>query len=75
MFYITGEGDRVSCFSCELEMCNWNKEDVPYNEHMREQPQCAFIKDITFQLDHRQMVGILIFFAIKSSCKNQEHFR
>ena len=66
MFHVTGEGDMVRCFSCGLEMCNWNKEDIPYDEHMREQPQCDFIRNIKFQLDNGWKVGNFGFSMLQS---------
>ena len=71
MFYVTGDEDRVRCFSCGLELYNWKEEDVPYNEHIREQPQCDFIKDVTFQLDNGMKVGHFDFIMLQSICKNE----
>ena len=45
-FYYTGEGATVVCFSCGLEVREWQKGDVPLLVHCRSNPECPFIKSI-----------------------------
>ena len=45
-FYYTGEGARVVCFCCGLEVREWRKGDVPLLVHCRANPECSFIKSI-----------------------------
>ena len=45
-FYYTGEGAKVICFSCGLEIREWKRGDVPLLVHCRTNPDCPFIKSI-----------------------------
>ena len=45
-FYYTGEGSKVICFSCGLEVREWKRGDVPLLVHCRSNPDCTFIKSI-----------------------------
>ena len=45
-FYYTGEGAKVICFSCGLEVREWKRGDVPLLVHCRTNPDCPFIKSI-----------------------------
>ena len=62
MYLVTGYADRVRCFKCGLQSENWNKDDIPYNEHRRKNPKCEFLKDIRLQLDRRHEVGNYIIY-------------
>ncbi|XP_031548636.1 death-associated inhibitor of apoptosis 2-like [Actinia tenebrosa] len=42
-FYYTGPEDRVSCFSCDLQLHGWVEGDNPFEEHKRLKPNCIFI--------------------------------
>lgn len=42
-FYYAGPGDRVSCFSCDLQLRDWVEGDNPLEEHKRLKPKCIFI--------------------------------
>ena len=45
-FYYTGEGTKVVCFSCGLEVREWKRGDVPLLVHCRANPECSLIKSI-----------------------------
>ena len=45
-FFYTGEGTKVVCFSCGLEVRDWRRGDVPLLVHCRANPECTFIKSI-----------------------------
>ena len=45
-FYYSGEGTKVKCFSCGLEVRDWKRGDVPLLVHCRANPECSFIKSI-----------------------------
>lgn len=45
-FYYTGEGDKVRCFECKVEICQWQEGDNPMSDHQRWQEQCRFIRKI-----------------------------
>ena len=45
-FTYTGKSDIVECFSCELRLDRWKKEDDPVKEHTKLSPNCYFIKMI-----------------------------
>ncbi|XP_014613191.1 PREDICTED: baculoviral IAP repeat-containing protein 7-B-like [Polistes canadensis] len=43
-FYYLGEGDRVKCFECNIEICQWAENDDPMEDHERWSNRCRFIK-------------------------------
>lgn len=43
-FYYEGQGERVRCFSCDIELNQWIDEDVPLTEHLKYSKDCAFAK-------------------------------
>lgn len=43
-FYYTGFSDKVSCFSCNIEIYKWEKTDYPWVEHYKHSPSCDFLK-------------------------------
>ncbi|XP_076750908.1 baculoviral IAP repeat-containing protein 8 [Xylocopa sonorina] len=45
-FYYTGESDKVKCFECEVEICQWVEGDNPMVDHQRWSPGCRFIRKI-----------------------------
>lgn len=45
-FYYTGEGDKVRCFECKVEICEWVEGDNPMADHQRWQEECRFIRKI-----------------------------
>ncbi|XP_047468595.1 baculoviral IAP repeat-containing protein 3-like [Penaeus chinensis] len=42
-FYYKGVSDRVYCFYCNVGLCNWQKEDIPWNEHAMRMPSCPYV--------------------------------
>ena len=45
-FFYTGEGARVTCFSCGLVVKEWRRGDVPLLVHCHRNPDCPFITSI-----------------------------
>ncbi|XP_015599780.1 death-associated inhibitor of apoptosis 1 isoform X2 [Cephus cinctus] len=45
-FYYTGEGDKVKCFECHVEICQWVEGDNPMVDHQRWSARCRFIRKI-----------------------------
>ncbi|KAK2582335.1 hypothetical protein KPH14_004672 [Odynerus spinipes] len=45
-FYYTGEADKVRCFECQEEICQW-EPDVPAIDRIRHSQRCHFIKNIS----------------------------
>ncbi|XP_076549096.1 baculoviral IAP repeat-containing protein 7-B isoform X1 [Osmia lignaria lignaria] len=43
-FYYTGEGDKVRCFECQVEICQWVEGDNPMVDHQRWSARCRFIR-------------------------------
>lgn len=42
-FYYTGNGDKVSCFSCGVGVHQWEEDDDPWVEHAKWNPYCEFV--------------------------------
>jgi hypothetical protein len=42
-FYFKGPKDTVKCYSCGLELLNWDKHDLAWVDHAFHQPNCAHI--------------------------------
>lgn len=42
-FYYTNRGDTVECFICGATIGNWEKHDIPLEEHGNKSENCAFI--------------------------------
>ena len=42
-FYYSGEGDKVICPWCNLNLTEWESYDIPMEEHQRHLPYCAFV--------------------------------
>ncbi|XP_011876982.1 PREDICTED: baculoviral IAP repeat-containing protein 7-B-like [Vollenhovia emeryi] len=45
-FYYTGESDKVTCFECNIEICEWQADDNPMVDHQRWSGRCRFIRNI-----------------------------
>ncbi|XP_076657863.1 baculoviral IAP repeat-containing protein 8-like [Halictus rubicundus] len=45
-FYYTGEGDKVRCFECYMEIYQWVEGDNPMVDHQRWSARCRFIRKI-----------------------------
>ncbi|XP_024876349.1 baculoviral IAP repeat-containing protein 7-B-like isoform X1 [Temnothorax curvispinosus] len=45
-FYYTGESDKVKCFECQIEICEWQVDDNPMADHQRWSGRCRFIRNI-----------------------------
>ena len=44
-FVYSGEGDRVKCFYCKVQLHNWEMSDNAWKEHYRwQQNNCEFIR-------------------------------
>ncbi|XP_046143314.1 baculoviral IAP repeat-containing protein 5 isoform X1 [Osmia bicornis bicornis] len=46
-FYAIGgekEPDLVECFVCSKQLDGWDPDDDPWQEHLKHQPECPFIK-------------------------------
>ena len=43
-FLYTGEGDKVTCPWCRIQLTEWDTYDVPIEEHRRHSPYSDFIK-------------------------------
>lgn len=42
-FFYIGSGDRTACFYCGVGWKDWEETDVPWEEHERWSPECAFL--------------------------------
>ena len=42
-FYYSGEGDKVICPWCNLNLTEWETYDIPMEEHQKHSPYCAFV--------------------------------
>ncbi|KAK2587174.1 hypothetical protein KPH14_002923 [Odynerus spinipes] len=45
-FYYLGEGDKVRCFECGIEICQWVEGDDPEEDHKRWSDRCRFIRKL-----------------------------
>ncbi|KAK9298200.1 hypothetical protein QLX08_008365 [Tetragonisca angustula] len=45
-FYYTGDGDKVRCFECQVEIGQWVEGDIPMVDHQRWSARCRFIRKI-----------------------------
>ncbi|KAG7201967.1 hypothetical protein KM043_004667 [Ampulex compressa] len=45
-FYYIGEGDKVRCFECHVEISQWIEGDNPMVDHQRWSGRCRFIRKI-----------------------------
>ncbi|CAH1799479.1 unnamed protein product, partial [Owenia fusiformis] len=42
----TGKDDKVRCFFCGGELCNWEVGEVPWQKHLKFFPECGYLKDV-----------------------------
>lgn len=42
-FIYRGVKDVVECFSCGLVLHDWKKDDIPWIEHSRHNPECIYV--------------------------------
>jgi len=42
-FYYLEKGDRVRCFSCTLQLKDWEPEDDPWIEHIKHNSKCLYV--------------------------------
>ncbi|XP_029177517.1 putative inhibitor of apoptosis isoform X2 [Nylanderia fulva] len=45
-FYYTGQSDKVKCFECHVEICQWQPQDKPMVDHQRWSGRCRFVRDV-----------------------------
>ncbi|KAJ8666854.1 hypothetical protein QAD02_008516 [Eretmocerus hayati] len=45
-FFYVGQTDRVRCFECRTEICNWEEGDQPMSEHQRWAGRCRFVRKL-----------------------------
>jgi len=43
-FFYFGRGDFAQCFYCSIGLKNWDPTDIPWTEHARWSPRCAFVQ-------------------------------
>lgn len=43
-FFYTQKGDRVICFSCGGGLCDWEKQDDPWEQHALHHSQCEYLQ-------------------------------
>ena len=47
-FYYTGQSDFTICFACGLKVNQWERQDNPWDEHIRLSPDCLYLKMIGY---------------------------
>jgi hypothetical protein len=62
-FYYYGIKDMVKCFFCNGGLKNWDRNDDPFEDHVRWFPKCQYI---------RQLMGSEYVDKIKDKYKNQD---
>ena len=62
-FYYYGIKDMVKCFFCNGGLKNWEKDDDPYQDHVRWFPKCQFVK---------QLMGPKYIEAVKEKFKGED---
>ncbi|XP_048765138.2 uncharacterized protein LOC125672973 isoform X2 [Ostrea edulis] len=45
-FFYVGHNDYVRCFFCGGGLKNWERADIPWEEHARWFPRCAFVRNV-----------------------------
>ncbi|NWS16764.1 BIR protein, partial [Pachyramphus minor] len=45
--YYLGTADKVACFTCGGQLCNWEPKDNAVSEHRRHYPSCSFVENLT----------------------------
>ncbi|KAL2311087.1 hypothetical protein Nmel_002774 [Mimus melanotis] len=44
--YYLGTADKVACFTCGGQLCNWEPKDNAMSEHRRHYPNCPFVENL-----------------------------
>ncbi|NXU65212.1 BIR protein, partial [Horornis vulcanius] len=44
--YYLGTADKVACFTCGGQLCNWEPKDNAVSEHRRHYPNCPFVENL-----------------------------
>ncbi|XP_041343123.1 inhibitor of apoptosis protein-like [Pyrgilauda ruficollis] len=44
--YYLGTADKVACFTCGGQLCNWEPKDNAVSEHRRHYPNCRFVENL-----------------------------
>lgn len=44
--FFTGSADKVQCSFCRGKLYNWRPRDIPFHEHLRNFPNCNFVRKI-----------------------------
>ncbi|MCW4345383.1 MAG: baculoviral IAP repeat-containing protein [Candidatus Thiodiazotropha endolucinida] len=47
-FYYTGQSDVTVCFACNLKLNQWDRQDMPWEEHKRLSPDCRYLKMVGY---------------------------
>ena len=42
-FFYSGESDVVTCYYCDLNLCDWKIGDDAFLEHIRYSPACPYV--------------------------------
>ncbi|XP_026819283.1 putative inhibitor of apoptosis [Rhopalosiphum maidis] len=42
-YFYTGVQDRVKCLLCMTEFGNWQQQDIPFDKHAFQSPQCPYV--------------------------------
>jgi Inhibitor of Apoptosis domain len=58
-FYYKGLGDKVCCYSCKINIFDWNKNDIIEEEHFRLSPNCMLAKNIIQNLKKDDNIQII----------------
>ncbi|XP_076183472.1 baculoviral IAP repeat containing deterin [Ptiloglossa arizonensis] len=67
------EPDLVECFICSKQLDGWDPDDNPWNEHIKHQPECAFVKSGKMDENSwtiRDLFGFLKLYTVKE-CKHE----
>ena len=43
-FLYSGEGDKVVCPWCRIQLVAWENHDKPFHEHKKHSPKCEYVK-------------------------------
>ncbi|XP_063370643.1 death-associated inhibitor of apoptosis 1-like [Cydia amplana] len=43
-FYYTGQSDKTKCFYCDGGLKDWEKDEVPWEQHARWFDRCAYVQ-------------------------------
>jgi hypothetical protein len=45
-YFLNNRSDSVKCFSCGLQLKDWDITDDPFDEHYKWSPECKFINSV-----------------------------